>query len=141
MREFVATSDIVILFLYKDIFGDNEFIFYPLLNDRAVEMTEACVYDKTHHCSMFGKGAVNYAMTEMKNKATETRKLSCTDSLDLCMMKFYYSSLGVLQGEIMMTKLSKMRDHVTSQVLLIENCVVEYRISVSKFSAQWESQI
>jgi hypothetical protein len=87
-----------------------------------VDITDACVYDKTKRCSMFGKGAVNYAMTEMKKKAAEARKLSCSDSLGLCMMRFYYSALGVLQGEVMMTKFSKTRDYVTSQVSSLNTC-------------------
>lgn len=85
---------------------------------RAVEMTEACVYDKTRHCSMFSRGALDMALTEVKDKAAISRRLQCSNNLDMCMSKFYYSSLGVLQGEIMMANLSKLRDHVTSQVRL-----------------------
>lgn len=87
-------------------------------------MTEACVYDKTRHCSMFSRGTLDMALTDVKDKAAISRRLQCSNNLDLCMSKFYYSSLGVLQGEMMMANLSKLRDHVTSQVRLWSGDIV-----------------
>lgn len=95
-------------------------------------MTEACVYDKTRHCSMFSKGALDKALTEVKDRAAISRRLQCTNNLDQCMSKFYYSSLGVLQGEVMMANLSKLRDHVTSQVRLWSGDIV-YITSTTMF--------
>lgn len=83
---------------------------------RAAEMTKACVYDKTRHCSWFSKGAGSQAMTEVMDKAAISRRLQCTNTLDFCMMTFYHSAIGIIQGEMMMTNLSKIRDEVTRQV-------------------------
>lgn len=83
---------------------------------RAAEMTKACVYDKTRHCSWFSKGAGSQAMTEVMDKAAISRRLQCTNTLDFCMTTFYHSAIGIIQGEMMMTNLSKIRDEVTRQV-------------------------
>ncbi|XP_061194923.1 uncharacterized protein LOC133203073 [Saccostrea echinata] len=82
----------------------------------AIDMAHACVMDKTSRCSMFSKGALDMALSAVKDKAAKAKKMDCSNTLDLCMNKFYYSSLGVLQGEMMMTNVSKIRNQVTSQM-------------------------
>ncbi|XP_033756168.1 uncharacterized protein LOC117338914 [Pecten maximus] len=78
----------------------------------AREMTEICLKEKLQHCSVFGKTT----MMEAVKHATPNRHLVCEGDLAVCIQKFFYNTIGVITGDVMMAHMARIRGKIASEV-------------------------
>ncbi|XP_069139833.1 uncharacterized protein [Argopecten irradians] len=78
----------------------------------AREMTEICLKEKLQHCSVFGRTALMEAIKH----ATPNRHLICQGDLAVCIQKFFYNTIGVISGDLMMANMARVRGKIASEV-------------------------
>ncbi|XP_021366700.1 uncharacterized protein LOC110459006 [Mizuhopecten yessoensis] len=102
----------------------------------AREMTEICLKEKLQHCSVFGKSA----MMEAVKHATPNRHLVCGGDLEVCIQKFFFNTIGLINGDVMLAQATRIRNTIASEVTshFMEN---PYMVGVTEINRRIEMNL